>query len=98
VCACCVCVVRREVRFVLLCCTHRMHAHNLLHPPIPRCPDMKECALFALRNLCEGNAEVQAFLAALEARQVVPSAELDAAGLEAEIGADGRVRIKQAEL
>ncbi|KAJ3041651.1 hypothetical protein HDV00_008928 [Rhizophlyctis rosea] len=57
-------------------------------------PFLKEHAIFAIRNLCDGNAENQKIIEALEAREVVQDRVLDEAGVEAVIDETGKLRLK----
>lgn len=63
-----------------------------------RNPYIREWAIVAVRNLCEGNAGNQALLAAIEQQPsgVVRAAELEEMGLEVELDpATGRLRAKR---
>jgi ataxin-10 len=55
---------------------------------------MKEWAVFAIRNICEGNEENQAIIAQLRVQTVLPSQELESAGLEASV-VNGRLQLKR---
>ncbi|KAJ3300136.1 hypothetical protein HK104_004056 [Borealophlyctis nickersoniae] len=57
-------------------------------------PFIKENAIFALRNLCDGNFENQSIIAAMEARGVAENPVLDEAGVEAVIDETGKLRLK----
>eukprot|EP00842_Homolaphlyctis_polyrhiza_P004092 jgi/Hompol1/4684/HPOL_001800-RA len=55
--------------------------------------DLREYALFALRNLTKANLENQQLIASLEAKKVVPNAMLDQLGVQIEIDrASGKVK------
>nr|KAJ3417723.1 hypothetical protein HK105_000880 [Polyrhizophydium stewartii] len=57
---------------------------------------LREHALFAVRNLVMGNAENQALVASLEAREVVPNAMLDEMGVHAQVDPrTGKLRFVQ---
>ena len=58
-------------------------------------PLQREWAILALRNLTRGNEENQQFLLSLRAEEVVQDEYLDAMGLEAVLGDDGKVAIRK---
>lgn len=58
--------------------------------------DITQCAVWAIRNMCEGNPANQAFIAELEQQGVAESRALLEFGVEVEIGDDGKIKVKQA--
>lgn len=78
-----------EALSALLCCCRDDDAN----------PQLREWALFAVRNSAEGCAENQAFIAQLESapRAVANADELERAGMEVRIDrVSGKVRVRQA--
>ena len=62
----------------------------------PRQPMIREWALLATRNLCEGNDAIQEAIRALKAQQVVDTPELRKMGIKPELDAStNRVHVKQ---
>ncbi|KAJ3030106.1 Ataxin-10, partial [Rhizophlyctis rosea] len=57
-------------------------------------PFLKEHAIFAIRNLCDGNPENQKIIEGLEARGVADNPVLEEAGVEAVIDETGKLRLK----
>ncbi|KAI9357961.1 spinocerebellar ataxia type 10 protein domain-containing protein [Zopfochytrium polystomum] len=60
-------------------------------------PFIKEWSIFAIRNLCENNPTNQALVAGLQPQAVAPDlgGVLEAAGVQASLTQEGRVRISQ---
>lgn len=56
--------------------------------------DIREWAIFGLRNLCEGNLENQDVIRSLEARGAADQQTLRELGLESEVGKDGRLKVR----
>ncbi|KNC97859.1 uncharacterized protein SPPG_06855 [Spizellomyces punctatus DAOM BR117] len=64
-------------------------------------PYIKEHAILAIRNLCDGNTENQDLVASLTPQGIAPESEqmLDEAGIQAKVDDSGRVRVgKKAEV
>lgn len=66
-----------------------------LTPSIP--PDLREYAILALRNLLANNPENQALIAELTPVGAAQNPVLGEIGLQAEVGENGRVRVRPAE-
>ena len=58
-------------------------------------PFVREWALLSIRNLCEGNTNVQSFIAQLEKRSPAENEALRSMGVEAEFDADGKLHLKK---
>ena len=50
--------------------------------------------MLCVRNLTEGNAEVQELIDSYQLQETVPSKLLDDAGLEVYVAPDGKVRVR----
>ncbi len=60
--------------------------------PLP--PDIAQWAVFAIRNLCEGNQANQELIAGLEKTGMADTQALLEFGCEVEVGEDGKIRVK----
>jgi len=79
----------------LLKLTNKNKYIKLINKYIYKYLDIKERAVFAIRNLCYRNPENQKIIESLEAKGVDKSVNLDEMGIDAEIDENGKLHVKR---